>query len=411
MEQILEQAYFSKGYVDASMSVETFEDLLNISSSMKFIGLTVTVKNLIGTVPGDFWLVNSTTKSSWRLKDIPNLNSKEELDQLSEICVASTAGGATHLIPIGFEAGLTDGTRYIYDSNYEWVKGTTDIKVNEFSLSASTSSTSVDLYYNGDKISSAFLSDILQDWQNDQYISSGEVITIEDKVYIYLHYNDETLDPVSIDVTSLKGITAEEVRDMIASATSDFVNGTEVSGYVESITENYITSAYVDSRIEEVNHTIGTFSGNVDSSIGEINTAIGTLSASVESHISIVGSKVTELSASVETIETKIIEFSANVESAISVFVTSADVTSAIDTAVGEISDDTDKKIEILKTKDTSLQNQIDSLRTILRITGDNVQTITSEEEQVNLLRDASTYGGTIVLNEDLNNNSIEIND
>ena len=73
-------------------------------------------------------------------------------------------------------------------------------------LSADTENSSVKLLYNGEQIGTAAdLTEMLADWQNDNFIVSGSVVTEGDKTFIELYYEDITLDPVRIDVTSLAG--------------------------------------------------------------------------------------------------------------------------------------------------------------------------------------------------------------
>ena len=64
---LTEKLRYSNGYVDNSMSVETYSDLMNVPMSTRFVGLTVTVLNLYNDIPADFWLVGGTNKKYWRL--------------------------------------------------------------------------------------------------------------------------------------------------------------------------------------------------------------------------------------------------------------------------------------------------------------------------------------------------------
>ena len=88
-------------YADEVMSVESFGELLSMDVSMRFTGLTVTVKNYIGRKPADFWLVGGFTKKYWRLKSLPTVDS---LDDLAVVDL-------TYVDP-GFEVSLSDGTIY-----------------------------------------------------------------------------------------------------------------------------------------------------------------------------------------------------------------------------------------------------------------------------------------------------------
>ena len=54
MANLTEKLRYSKGYVDESMSVSTFNDLLDIPTGNRFAGLTVTVLNFYNDMPADF---------------------------------------------------------------------------------------------------------------------------------------------------------------------------------------------------------------------------------------------------------------------------------------------------------------------------------------------------------------------
>ena len=93
---------------------------------------------------------------------------------------------------------------------YWFVGGQWELKpqsvTSGLALSADTENSSVKLLYNGKEIGTAAdLTDILADWQRDNYIVSGSVVTEADKTFIELYYEDFTIDPVRIDVTSLGG--------------------------------------------------------------------------------------------------------------------------------------------------------------------------------------------------------------
>lgn len=121
---INDKLHFKYGYVDEIMSVETFNDLMSLDTSHKFAGLTVTVLDVFGTdedIPADFWLVGGTTKFKWQLKHIGTLDSFEQLEELANICIASSSTKSVSLIPVGFEATLSTGDTYIYDGT-TWIQ-------------------------------------------------------------------------------------------------------------------------------------------------------------------------------------------------------------------------------------------------------------------------------------------------
>ena len=121
---INDKLHFKYGYVDEIMSVETFNDLMSLDTSHKFAGLTVTVLDVFGTdedIPADFWLVGGTTKFKWQLKHIGTLDSFEQLEELANVCIASSSTKSVSLIPVGFEATLSTGDTYIYDGT-TWIQ-------------------------------------------------------------------------------------------------------------------------------------------------------------------------------------------------------------------------------------------------------------------------------------------------
>lgn len=139
--------------------LDTVADLNSIPSRYRYIGMTVTV--LSGStldskgknIPDQYWLVGGTKNSNWCKKP-----------------------------------SVIDG---------------------KLTLSADTANATIDLLYNGEKIGvAADLTGILSEWQNDQFVESGSVITVSGKTYLELRYNDVTLQPIRIDITSITGSTA-----------------------------------------------------------------------------------------------------------------------------------------------------------------------------------------------------------
>lgn len=99
--QLTDKLRLPNSYVDDVMSVETFSELLSMDVSSRFTGLTVTVQNFIGKKPADFWLVGGFTKKYWRLKNLPTVDSLDDLDVLD-----------FQYVDPGFEVYLSDGTIY-----------------------------------------------------------------------------------------------------------------------------------------------------------------------------------------------------------------------------------------------------------------------------------------------------------
>ena len=123
MSDLTQQLNYPKGYVDAVMSVETFADLMNVPNGSRFAGLTVTVLNLYNGNPGDFWLVGGTGKKNWRLKSLPQVASKSDLEAIKSICVFSNTQGDFSLIDDGFIASTKDEKTYVFktiDGQTEW---------------------------------------------------------------------------------------------------------------------------------------------------------------------------------------------------------------------------------------------------------------------------------------------------
>jgi len=121
MGNIVEQLKYREGYVDKKITVNTKDDLLNIATAERFKGLTVTVLNLYNNQSGDFWLINGTAKSNWRLKNIPSFNDKEDLDELKEVCTSTNTQTQEkhYLIDDGFMTTTKDGKTYKF-TNGEW---------------------------------------------------------------------------------------------------------------------------------------------------------------------------------------------------------------------------------------------------------------------------------------------------
>ena len=77
----------------------------------------------------------------------------------------------------------------------------------KFEVVANSGDTSIELYYDGVKVGdSANLSGILEQWEHDQFIASGAVITENDEKFIELYYNDPQASPIRIDVTNIAGV-------------------------------------------------------------------------------------------------------------------------------------------------------------------------------------------------------------
>lgn len=100
------------GYVDKLMTVETLSELSGLTTSDRFTGLTVTVKNFIGKIPADFWLTGGKTSKYWKLKNIQPLTDIELLKDIPETYFAD-----------GFPIYLTNGERYVFGSDSEGKKG------------------------------------------------------------------------------------------------------------------------------------------------------------------------------------------------------------------------------------------------------------------------------------------------
>ena len=156
-------------------------------------------------------------KNHWTISSTIVVDTYQKLVSFSSDLVALLNRGSN--ISKAFKIGqkaiiLSDETRggkwaeYIVESIADgiptWGYNHTDPK--KFEVVANSADTAIELYYDGEKIGeSAGLEEILQQWQYDQYISSGSVVTEGDNTYIELYYNDEDLPPVRIDVSALNG--------------------------------------------------------------------------------------------------------------------------------------------------------------------------------------------------------------
>lgn len=216
-----------KSSIDARQT--TLQTVSELSSyayySYAYDGLEVTVLN--NGHPLKFAMnsngASRIRKNSWTLCDTIVADTYQGLVDLAENIVTTLNVSSTN-VSKAFEVGqkaivLSDETRdgkwaeYIVTAVENgvptWEYNHTDH--NKFSIVANSADTTVELYYDGVKIGDAAdLSGILSQWQYDQFISSGNVVTEEDKKYIELYYNDETLSPIRIDVTSLGGSESTE---------------------------------------------------------------------------------------------------------------------------------------------------------------------------------------------------------
>ena len=98
------------------------------------------------------------------------------------------------------EYWLVGGTK-----NTNWVKKPSVID-GKLSLSANTENDTIELLYNGQPIGvAADLTEILTEWQNDQFIVSGAVVTENEDKFLELYYNDGSIPPVRIDISGIGG--------------------------------------------------------------------------------------------------------------------------------------------------------------------------------------------------------------
>ena len=150
--------YFGgKRPVDAfQIPLDTVADLSGIPSKYRYIGMTVkvlsgdTLDSNGKNIPDEYWLVGGTKNTHWVKKP-----------------------------------SVIDG---------------------KLSLSANSENSTIELLYNGQPIGDAAdLSGILSDWQNDQFIVSGSVVTENESKFLELYYNDNSIQPIRIDLSGLGG--------------------------------------------------------------------------------------------------------------------------------------------------------------------------------------------------------------
>ena len=128
----------------------------------------------------------------------------------------------------------------------------------KFSLETNVSGTSIDLLYDGVKVgSAASLTEILTEWQSDQFITSGSVVEESGSTFIEMYYNDETIEPIRIDVSSLVGPqsagTPFETGDGLI--LEDGILSVD-SGYVRDIAISAITDSLIPSGASEALDTL-----------------------------------------------------------------------------------------------------------------------------------------------------------
>lgn len=184
-------------------------------------GLEVFVLN--GNYPLRFQMIaagaDSPKKYHWRLSDTITVETYEDLVGESGLVhtiveTLSTKKNKSGAFVVGQKAiVLQDETRenqmseYMVSSVSEGIPTWEYIHVSpdKFNVVANASGTSVDLYYDNTLIGSADISEILLQWQYDQFIASGSVVTENDETFIELYYNDDSLTPVRIDITNFVG--------------------------------------------------------------------------------------------------------------------------------------------------------------------------------------------------------------
>lgn len=184
-------------------------------------GLEVFVLN--GNYPLRFQMIaagaDSPKKYHWRLSDTITVETYEDLVGESGLVhtiveTLSTKKNKSGAFVVGQKAiVLQDETRenqmseYMVSSVSEGIPTWEYIHVSpdKFNVVANASGTSVDLYYDNALIGSADISEILLQWQYDQFIASGSVVTENDETFIELYYNDDSLTPVRIDITNFVG--------------------------------------------------------------------------------------------------------------------------------------------------------------------------------------------------------------
>lgn len=204
--------YTGAGNLDDKLLCPSYAVLnTTIGSTEREIGMIVTIQQLSTEIKkqAEVWLVGGISDTSWKLKSIAPLNN---IDDKAKI--------PYELLSVGFEVVIINkGNTKKYrvtkmtssTSTVEWIEvGSFD--TSKFSLVANTGNSSVELYYDNQKIGEAAnLSDILQDWQYDLHIVSGTTVEEDGKTYLELYTNDLDGDgpdeTVRIDVSNLGGGT------------------------------------------------------------------------------------------------------------------------------------------------------------------------------------------------------------
>jgi hypothetical protein len=117
----------------------------------------------------------------------------------------------------------------------------------KFEVIANSASTSIELYYDGVKLGeSAGLSEIITQFNNDHFISSGGVVTESGDTFIELYYNDNSVSPIRINVSNLGGsqtvvlsgyTTQEEVESAITQALASYATSAATVSAIENATK------------------------------------------------------------------------------------------------------------------------------------------------------------------------------
>jgi len=156
-------------------------------------------------------------KNHWTIASTIVTDTYQELVDFSNDIVGLLTRGAN--ISKAFKVGqkaivLSDETRDGKWAEYiasEIVDGVPTWEYNhadpqKFAVVANSADTSIELYYDNVKIGeSAGLEDILSQWQYDQFITSGTVVTEGNDTFIEFYYNDDSLSPIRVDITSIAG--------------------------------------------------------------------------------------------------------------------------------------------------------------------------------------------------------------
>ena len=200
----------------------TLAEVSDLSSyayySYAYDGLEVTVLN--GGHPVKFTMnsngASRMRKSHWTISSTIIADSYQDLLDFADGVVSALTISSSN-ISKAFDVGqkavvLADETRNGGWSEYIVASVVNGVPVWEFNhadpqkfeIVANSADTAVELYYDGVKVGqSADLSGILSQWQYDQYIASGSVITEGDDKFLELYYNDGTAQPIRIDISSL----------------------------------------------------------------------------------------------------------------------------------------------------------------------------------------------------------------